>query len=431
MSFVHITQRHKTVSCLVIRCEGSLRIFRVGTKGWTGKQSDLSGQHKFTSGGKYLLIVGGEEDKCAAFQMLRDYQESKGNDDFNPVAVVSPTTGESCADQVAAQYEFIDSFDVVILGLDNDEAGQEAMRVAAEKLPQDKLRIVKWSDNDPNNMLLEGRERQFLRDFYGAKDYTDTGVKSSDGLMDEVRDFLKIKKLTLPDYMHKLQENMRGGIAFCRVVNVIADTSVGKSSHINNKVYHWIMNTDSTVGVISLEATAAEYAMEMLSIHLEHNLNWYKSGDDVLEYLDNPEVQKQYEELFTLPDGRPRFYIVDEREGKISTVEKQIQRMHKQYGVDVVVIDVLSDLLRSLDNSEQDKHMMFQKLFVKNGPIIVNALHTRKPPNDKDGKKRKATEYDALGSSSFVQSAHINIVYNRDKMAQDIIEKNTTHVDMP
>jgi len=105
--------------------------------------------------------------------------------------------------------------------------------------------------------------------------------------------------------------------------------------------------------------------------------------------------------------------------------------MVKQHGVKVVVIDVLSDLLRSLDNSEQERHMMWQKLMVKRGIIIVNVLHTRKPPSDGSGKQRKATEYDAIGSSSFVQSAHINIVFNRDKMAEDPIERNTTIVDMP
>ena len=42
----------------------------------------------------------------------------------------------------------------------------------------------------------------------------------------------------------------------------------------------------------------------------------------------------------------------------------------------------------------------------------------------------KTTMYDAYGTSSFVQSAHINIVINRDKMAEGL-EKHTTYVDMP
>lgn len=406
--------------------------FGILNKGRTGIKSELSGQVKFKSGGKYLLICAGEEDKVAAFQMLRDNQLKRGQGEFEPIAVVSPTTGEgSAAKQVAAQYDFCNSFDNIILGLDNDDVGKAAMLEIAKVLPADKVKIATWTMKDPNKMLESGKQEQFVRDFYSAKEFVDTGIKLSSQLMPEVMDFLDVKKLTLPSYMHRMQENMRGGIGYGRVVNVIADTSVGKSSHINNMVYHFIFNSEDPVGIISLEATAAEYAMEMLSIHLEQNLAWFKTGDEIKDYLNQPEVILKAQELFNLPDGRPRFYVVDDRQGKIKVVESQMERMFKQYNTKVLVVDVLSDLLRSLDNSEQEKHMMFQKMFVKNGAIIINALHTRKPPADKDGKQRKATEYDAIGTSSFVQSAHINIVLNRDKMSQDPVERNTTVADMP
>lgn len=406
--------------------------FGILNRGRTGIKSDLSGQVKFKSGGKYLLICGGEEDKVAAFQMLRDNQIKRGQGDFEPIAVVSPTTGESSAvKQIAAQYDFCNLFEFIVLGFDNDDVGKAAMAEIAKVLPSDKVKIASWSLKDPNKMLEHGKQDQFVREFYSAKDHVDTGIKMSSQLMPEVMNFLDVKKLTLPPYMYKMQENMRGGIGYGRVVNIIADTSVGKSSHINNMVYHFIFNSPDPVGIISLEATAAEYAMEMLSIHLEQNLSWFKSGDEVKEFLNRSDVVEKANELFILPDGRPRFYIVDEREGKIKVVENQMERMFKQYGTKVLIVDVLSDLLRSLDNAEQERHMMYQKLFVKHGAIIINALHTRKPPADKEGKQRKATEYDAIGSSSFVQSAHINIVLNRDKMSTDPIEKNTTIADMP
>ena len=67
----------------------------------------------------------------------------------------------------------------------------------------------------------------------------------------------------------------------------------------------------------------------------------------------------------------------------------------------------------------------------KEGLVFINILHTRKPAPDKDGKIRPVTEYDALGSGSFVQSADINLVLNRDKMSKDPVEKNTMRVDAP
>ena len=67
----------------------------------------------------------------------------------------------------------------------------------------------------------------------------------------------------------------------------------------------------------------------------------------------------------------------------------------------------------------------------KDGLVFINVLHTRKPPSDKEGKARSVSEYDVLGTGSSIQSADINIILNRDKMATDTIERNTTTVSMP
>lgn len=49
------------------------------TLGNVGTKVDLYGSFRFQSGGKYVLIVGGEEDTHAAFQMLKKYSDSKGS----------------------------------------------------------------------------------------------------------------------------------------------------------------------------------------------------------------------------------------------------------------------------------------------------------------------------------------------------------------
>jgi archaellum biogenesis ATPase FlaH len=403
--------------------------------GKTGVESDLSGQVRFKKGGgKYLLIVESEEDKVAAYQMFSEYQSSRGQSDYDTMPVVSGTTGAgSLHKQIAAQYDWVDTYDNIILGLDKDEAGLKAIEKCCEVLPAEKVSIATWSGKDPNDMLEKGKEKQFLRDFYNAKPFVSSGIKGSGEILQEVEDFLLVPKLSLPDYMHRLQTNMRGGIGFGRIVNIIAHSSVGKTSVANSLVYHWVMNcfNIAKTGIVSLESTAAEYALDMLSIHLGMNLQSIPEGKEVLKILEDPKIKEKYDTLFTTEDGQQRFHLIDEREGKIQIVEKQIERMVKQFGCKIIIIDVLSDLLRSLDNSQQEKHMMWQKMMVKNGIIIVNVLHTRKPPSDNKVSYSKATEWDALGSSSFVQSAHINIVLNRNKMEEDSVAKNTTEVSMP
>lgn len=409
------------------KCRRHPKDFSYGKVGHTGGRSQLSGQVKFKNGGKYVLIVGGEEDKAAAYAMLA----SSRADGVDGVAVVSPTSGESsAAKQCARQYEWLDKYEVIVIGMDNDDAGRKAAEEVAKVLPKEKIRIATWSSKDPNLMLQENKTKQFIRDFYAAKPLVESGVKDSSGMMDAMKQELLAPKIPLPPHMYKLQEAMGGGIRQGRIVNIIGDTSVGKSSHVNAMVYHWAYNAPETICVVSLEATEGQYALDIASLHLERNLTWYEDGQDIIDYIEQPEVTALLDNLMYKENGQPRYYIIDERDGSIEMLEKQMERMYRQHGCKIFIIDVLTDILRGSNETKQEDHMKWQKQFIKNGVTIINVLHTRKPAMNAEGKLRKVTEYDALGSGTFVQSAAINIVINRDKMASGI-EQNTTYVDMP
>jgi archaellum biogenesis ATPase FlaH len=411
------------------KCRNHPKDFSFGKVGSTGNKSQLSGQAKFRAGGKYVLYVGGEEDKCAAYQMLLDADRDK---ELAGKPVVSPTSGEGSAKvQAAAQYEWFDQFEVIMIGMDNDEAGNKAAQEIASVLPQHKVRIIKWSGKDPNAMLIAGQERQFVRDFWNAKPVVNTGIMNSTDTMDAVKEELRRPRLSLPHHMNKLAEAIGfPGPQQGRIINIIGDTSVGKSTHVNGLVYHWIFNGPEKVGVVSLEATAGQYGIDMLSLHLEQNLIWNRTGLETIAFLETPEVVAMSENLWTTESGEPRWALLDERDGDIKNLERQIERLIHQFGCKIIVIDVLTDILRGMPMDQQEEHMKWQKKVIKNGVTIVNVLHTRKPGQSADGKVRRVTEYDALGSGSFVQSAAINIVVIRDKMAAGD-EKHITYFDLP
>ena len=391
--------------------------------GRTGKASQLSGQFRYKSAGKRVLIVGGENDKCAAYQALTKYG----------VHVVSPTTGEgSAAKQCAAQYEWLDQYEEIYLGLDNDEKGKEATEAVCKVLPSSKVKIVRWSDKDPHKLLEDGKEEQIRRDFFNAKDYVDNGIKSAAEAMLAVEDFLTAPKISLPPYLHRLQEAMRGGIKSTgAIINVIGDTSIGKSYFTDNLEQHWFFHSPVVPTIISLERTDGEFLTDQYSLYLKKNLSWFKDGDDAVKYLSQPEVRQMCENLVYKEDGTSRFFIIDERNGTVETLKKQVEISMKKYGSRMFIFDPLTDWLRSLPLDKQEEFMMWQKLMKKEGIVFINVLHTRKPPTDKEGKVRKVTEYDILGSGTFVQSADVNIVLNRNKMAECPIERNTTIVDVP
>lgn len=396
---------------------------KFGKIGRTGKNSQLAGQFRYKGNGKRVLYVGGEGDMAAAYQALKKYD----------VRVVSPTCGEgSAAAQAAAQFEFFDRHEEIYVAMDNDDAGIKAMEDIVKVLPAEKIKIVTWSDKDPHKLLEDGKEEQIRRDFFNAKTFVDAGIKSSTEILADVEDVLTADKITLPPYMHRMERMMKRAFSTNgRVVNVLGTTSCGKSTHVNNMIYHWIFAEKMKPLIISLEMTAGEYAVDLLSLHLQKNLDWFDTGMEAWDYLQRDDVKALYDDLFNDGDYNERFRIVDDRDGNIESLKKLIERGVKQYGCNIVIIDVLTDLLRFLPMDEQEKFMSWERNFVKSGVSIVNVLHTRKPERDKDGKLRKTTEYDALGSGTFVQSAHINIIINRDKMAEDDIEKNTTYVEMP
>ena len=410
------------------------KIFGTHNIGITGSTNDFSGQHKFTTGGKWLLIVGGEEDKLAAAQMLRDYQIQRKQEDYDRIAVVGIHCGEGSLSKVCANsYDFIDSFEEVILCMDNDEAGRKAVQEAIKVLPENKVKVMVTSLKDCSEMLQTGKQKQFISDFYSAKPLIETGIISASEAAQGIEEYLLAEKITLPPHLHRVQDALRGGIRSTgAIVNIIGNTSVGKTFFSDVLVHHFIFNSPLKPTILSIERTAAELTLDLYSYHLGQNLTWFEEGADALEYLHREDVKELCNNMMIDEYGEPRFWIIDDREGTVEVLKKQIERAVKQNNSKLVILDILTDVLRSLPLDEQEKFMQYEKQMKKEGVVFLNLLHTRKPSNEKgdDGFKR-VSEYDILGSGTIPQSADINIVLNRNKMAEDNVERNTTYVDIP
>lgn len=176
--------------------------------GKVGKECDLFGQWKFkNSNSKFVVITGGECDAMAAYQMLNS--DSK----YDDIPVVSPTTGEtSAAKQLQLHYDWLNRFDKIILAFDNDTAGMEATEKASKVLPKGKVYILKMNYKDPNDYLVKGKIKDFINAFWKAEKHTPSGIVGSNSLMDKIKEYIEIEKISLPPFMYKLQSLMAGGI---------------------------------------------------------------------------------------------------------------------------------------------------------------------------------------------------------------------------
>lgn len=398
-----------------------------GSIGITGKDCELFGQFKFKSGGKTCLIVGGEHDQLAAYQMLKDYYKSK-NWEFDPV-VVSPTIGETGSQkQLQGQYEFFAQFDRIIVGYDNDDAGRKATEKAVEVLPKGKVSVATWTLKDPNELLVKGKERTFISDFYNAKPFVPVGVVASNQISDDMRAEFKVPKIPLPPFMHKLQKMMAGGVPLGRIVNLGSASGTGKSTIIDEFIYDMIFHSPHLVGVVTLESTKGQYGIKLLSRHVGNKLELL-DNDDALAILDSEEMKTKEWELFNNLDGTPRFYLVDDRDGEVEDIQGAIENLIVACNCKVIVLDPVSDVIASLENEEQENFMSWQKGMTKShGVTFFNVCHTRKTASGQKAGSAGADlhEEDIIGSSSLYKSAACNLMFSRDKENEDEMVRNTT-----
>lgn len=398
-----------------------------GSIGRTGSECDLFGQFMSKkSAGKYVVITEGEIDAMSAYQMLNDYNRQKGWDVETPV--VSPTIGSNCKKQIANQYEFFKKFEKIYLSFDNDEAGQKVIDDLISVLPKGRVYIMKTRFKDANEFLKNGKEKEYIQDFWDAKQYIPAGVVASSDLYDRIISQSELEKVTLPPFAHKLEEMLGGGFVLGHIYNIAAMSGIGKTSVVNEFIYHWIFHSPYIVGVVSMELNAGQYGEAMLSRHIQQKLARL-TVEQKAETLNSEFVKTKAHELFFKEDSSPRFFLVDDRDGTVEQLKHIIEEMIIGSGVKLVVLDVLQDIMEGMTNEEQGLFMKWVKSMIKSHNVcFVLINHMRK--TQQGTSTSQVDESDIHGSSTILKSASANILLTRDKAAEDEVKRNTTQVTL-
>ena len=399
------------------------------SKGRTGADCELFMQFKFNRGGKYVLITEGELDALSAYQMLSDYNKTRGSD--YETAVVSPTTGANSHKQIAAQYRFFDSFDQIIVCYDNDKAGKEATEDVVKALPKGKVKIMHMRYKDPNTYLEEGKQEEFVRNFYESKRYTPVGVLGSGELYDKILEQAAVPKVPFPHFMNTLNEMLVGGLPLGHIINIAAGTGLGKTSFVNEMVYHWIFNSPHKIGIVSMELDSGQYGETLLGRHLSRKLSLIQDDDAKMLLLESDKVREKANELFYNEDGQHRFYLLDNRDGTIEEIQDTVEELVVSCGCRIIVLDPLQDILDGLSNEDQALFMKWSKGIIKSHNVtLIFINHVRKSASGAQNSSQGGAfgEEEIQGSSTIIKSASANILLSRNKYAEDITERNTTKV---
>lgn len=395
------------------------------TSGINSNSSMLFGEAQAKGGGKYVLLEAGEEDCMAAHQMLSEYLAKSRN--AAPIDVVSSSIGEtSCAAQVKSRYDFIDSYDNIIVSMDEDVAGQESLKMLLEVLPLNKTKIMVKPAKDANDCLLKGLEDDYVRSFYNAQKPRISGVAGISEIISSITDTAKQEKIPLPSFMNSVNKALAGGYLKSSFNIIAAMTSVGKSSVANELLYCYA-ESDIKVGLLSLEASKGYVGEQLFSLFLHTKLN---SIEDIEEKVKIVEANKEdFIEFMTDKDGDSNLYILDDRSLLDGTdkIFNSLNKLVRVCGCDVLIIDVLSDLTDTMSNEEQaDFFGRIKKMLATQPVCVIGIMHMRKPSDKRS--PHDVSEFDIYGSSTGIKSAHTVLLLSRDKLAEDEDQRNTTRM---
>jgi len=402
--------------------------------GTVSKDCDMFGQWNCKGSGKYLIIVGGEEDASAAYQMLREDQIARNKDQYQAVDVVSPSTGEtSAASQAKGQYEFFDGYENIIVAMDDDEAGRKAADALIEVLPMGKVRVMKQPCKDACEAIQKDLENLWVSAFYSSKKPKLAGVVAGEDMWEAVVDSVSRPMIPLPPMLKPLEDMLCGGLPYGEIINILAASGVGKTSITNGCELFWIFNAPYKCGILSLEAGAGKFLTRILSTYLKKNIARFKTIEEKVAFLESN--KEKCFDLFSDEEGEDRFCLVDDKGDldSLASAKAIIQKMIIQAGCEIIIIDPIQDLLDSLSVEEQAAFVGWQKkIKAMYNTTFINVNHTRKSGGGAKAGSQGGllTEEDMQGTSALYKSAAVNVILTRDKTAEDPEERNTTKVTL-
>jgi len=397
-----VANKIRTVENKSFRCEGSLA------------DASMFGQHKFSGGGKYLTICEGEIDAMSAYELLG-----------SKWPVVSVRAGaQGAIKDIKANYEYIDSFETIIICFDNDEPGMDAANKVAQVFEPLKCKIMNLNLKDANEYLQQNKREEFTRAFWSATPYTPAGIIRLCDYVDEL--YEEDEQDTVPYPFAGLNEKLYG-MRTGELVTITAGTGAGKTSLMYELEYHMLKNTTSNIGIIHLEENKKQTMFHLMSIPANKRLFIKEERKGI-----SREEFRKYEED-TVRDPR---LIAFNHFGSITTEEilSRVRYMVKAMDCKFIIIDHLSILVSGLDDGDERRNidMLMTKLRslveeTQCGMLLVS--HLRRGTGDNGHEQGKEISLSMLrGSHSIAQLSDGVIALERDQQAKDPVQANTTTV---
>ncbi len=375
-------------------------------------KGQMFGMKAFPRGGKFITITEGEEDALAAYQMLK--VTSKGIEP--PVISLNFGAGNSALRECKKHWEYINSFDTIILSFDGDAIGKETAENVAKLFPF-KVKIMRfpdavkndegeWELKDASDYSKKNKSKEFTSLWWKAERFVPKGVRTFQSLWD---DMTRVELNTIVPFPWEGVNKMCEGMITGKMDVFKAHPKIGKTTVLSELVMHIRDTSPHNVGVIFLENTAREIGLKLCGIRMN-------------QPIDRPNAKIDWDELkeahgdISEDDRIMIFDPQDERTAE--NIFNKIMYFVKAHDCKYIFLDHASMLAYTSENMDERKFL--DKLFadLKQMTTSLNiylgvVIHV----ND-DGKTR--------GSRAPVQLCDRLYSLQRDKLNTDEVISNTT-----
>lgn len=378
---------------------------------WIGdpKKATLFGQQCWKPGGKKVVVTEGEIDALSM---------SQAQGLTWPVVSVANGAG-GAAENVAANLEFLESFDVVVFMFDSDEPGRAAAAACAEVLTPGKGHVATLPLKDASEMLVAVRTPELISAMWDAKPFRPDGIVAGTDLWETIIKPLPGAQCHYPyPELDAALRGMRKGelIVWC------AASGAGKSTIVRELSHQWVTQGDK-VGYIGLEEGTRQTAEHIMSIDMDTLLRF----DPLREQTNEAAMRVAYDR--TIGSGRWWQY---EHWGSLESgrLINKMKYLAKGCGVEWIVLDHISIVVsgRESDNERKDIDVLMTNLrsFVEETGVSVHAVsHLKELGTVGLAEGATITQRHLRGSGAIVHLSDAVIAMERDQQADSLDDRTT------
>jgi twinkle protein len=377
----------------------------------TGTIEGLFGQQLF-NGGRRLVITEGELDALSVA-----YAQHTHYNKFYPVVSLPSSTGMK---QLLEQRDWVRGFDEVVLMLDNDEAGQKALKEACKIVGVDKVKIAKLKTKDASDELMKHGHHAIMEAIWNAQPWSPSGILQGDELWDKFLEREATESIPFPPCLTGVNEKTLG-MRFGEVDLFTSGTGSGKSTVIKEIILWLKETTEDSIGIISLEESPGDTVEKLIEMQMKKKLS------------ENPELKvEEKREAFDYIFGDKRIKLLDHM-GSVAddSLMNKIETLCLM-GCKYLILDHLTIAVSEVEsgdaNAAVDKVMSDILKTAKKHNVWFGVIsHLRKTGlQSKSFEEGKLPSMDDIkGSGSIKQISFQIIAFARNMVASNEAERNT------